>query len=281
MATKDSESRAPGPDFWDSVDRMRSSGRIDDAIALLTDEFAHATPISAPSIARMIGHLHRENSSPDKAMSWYRKALASKDPDVAGDAAYALGKLLEETGDTADAEAAYAEAMRFRGDGPGLAALALADILMSRDQQDAARAALRFAATSDFWLIATPALYQLGLTLKETGNEWGADLLLERAREALSLAVTDSDREMVAMARFRLGAVLLALGEVEEAAENYRSAYKSRVAGVWPQAAASLAILVSSADTSESSEILQVLADHAQDGWIAWIRDQIQSREEI
>jgi tetratricopeptide (TPR) repeat protein len=260
---------------------MRSSGRIGEAIALLTARFPDASGIEAPRIAMMIGHLHEGGNSPDEAMSWYRKTLASKDPEVAGDAAFALGHLLEETGAIADAEAAYAEAMCFRGEGPAAAGLALAHILMSRGDQDAARAALRFAATSDSWLFATTALYQLGLILKETGNTWGAKLLLERVREDLSRAVTDSDLEMAALGHLRLGNVLLELEEVQEAVENYRSAYNSRVAGVWPQAAANLAVLVSSANTSESSEILQLLADHAEDGWIAWIRDQIQNREEI
>jgi tetratricopeptide (TPR) repeat protein len=278
--TSGSEPESPD-DFWDSVQRLTSSGRIVDAIALLEEGFPGAGRIRAPRIASWLGQLHHENNSPDEAMSWYRKAIASKDPDIAGEAAFALGNLLEEAGALADAESAYAEAMRFRGDGPAAAGLALAAILITRDRPDEARAALRFAATSDSWPIATTALLQLVGFLQESGNSWGAELLLERLREDLTRAVSDSDAEMAALAHLQLGNVLSELGEVQEAAKSYRSAYDSQIAAVWPQAAAILAVLASSADTSESSKILQVLADHAEDRWIAWAEDQIQSREEI
>jgi tetratricopeptide (TPR) repeat protein len=268
-------------EFWTSVNQMSSSGRTADAIALLAERFPGAGRIQAPRVAIRLGQLHQENNSPDEAMSWYRKAIATKDPEIAGQAGFELGNLLEETGAIADAESAYAEAMRFRGEGPSAAGLALAEILMSRDRQDEARAALRFAATSDSWVLATTALLRLVLLLQESGNSWGAELLLERVREDLTRAASDNDPEMAALAHLQLGNVLLELGEVQEAATSYRSAYDSRIAGVWPQAAAILAVLASSADTSESSEILQVLADHAEDRWIAWAEDQIQSREEI
>src|ERR1700676_4116134 len=193
MAANDRESKTTEPGPWDAVEEMLSSGRTADAIALLTDEFAGASRTRAARIAIALGHLHQEMSSSGEAMSWYRKAIASKDPEVAGEAAFALGSLLEEAGAAEDAESAYAEAMRFRGDGPAAAGLALANSLMSRDQEDAVRAALRFAATSSSWAISTTALYQLGIILKESGNAWGAELLLERAREDLARAEKDSD----------------------------------------------------------------------------------------
>jgi tetratricopeptide (TPR) repeat protein len=280
MPANDGESKVPEPSFWDVVERMLSSGKTADAISLLTDEFSGATRTGAARIAITLGQLYQERNSPDEAIFWYRKAIDSKDPEVAGEAAFALGNLLEEADAVADAESAYTEAMRFRGNGPTAAGLALANILMSHNREDAARAALRFAATSDFWAIATIALYQLALIVKESGNVWGAKLLLERAREDLAAAATDSDPEVAAMGQLRLGDVLSELGEVKEATERYRSAYESQVARVWPEAAASLAVLVSATNTAEAAEILHVLADHAEDDWATWVKDQVQSLNE-
>jgi predicted negative regulator of RcsB-dependent stress response len=304
MARSDQEKEL-GDRFWKRVEKLQESGNYRKAADLLAAQFTRVPRRHAPRIAMRVAELCVEMNSVDEARHWYTEVLTSEDPELAGDAGCMLGALYEKNGQLSEAADAYQEATRFRGEGSAYAALALSNIRLTQGQLDAARAALRFAAASGVDEVAVTALYQLAQMIAEADNTWGAEILLKRvlqsghapgavhaaynlgllyaeraewarAKETLTIATGADDAEFAAASRLRLGDVLVELGETVEATEMYRATTQSRIAGVWEEAAASLAVLLLGKDplAAEAEEILQALGKSEEAQWRAWAEDR-------
>jgi tetratricopeptide (TPR) repeat protein len=126
-----------------------------------------------------LADLYESAGQHDRARELYAEVLTSAHPDYAADAGIALGHLLEAEG-RPGAEESYERAMLFRTDAAFVGALRLAQLCLDRDDFDAARRPLRFAATSDDPRIAQLGTALLAQLLMADGNTWGARILLER-----------------------------------------------------------------------------------------------------
>jgi len=158
---------------------LKSAGDVSGAIDLVESQIPGYNPRHVTGLQVALADLYESAGQHDRARELYSEALASAHPDYAADAGVALGRLLEAEG-RPRAEESYEHAMLFRTDAAFVGGLRLAQLCLDRDDFDAARRPLRFAATSDDPGVAQLGTVLLAQLLMADGNAWGARILLER-----------------------------------------------------------------------------------------------------
>ena len=170
-------------DWSERFDKRLRRGDVDGAAQIL-DDAPDMPDFTRAAALLLIADRAAERHGQAVARLWYEKALDSADDDVAPQAALSLAQMFVDQGDSESAIAVLRRALLFRGPGAAESALALGSLHLDRCEHEAAREALRFAASLEETDSSASAAVLLGDILSSEGNRWGAELLYQRARDA-------------------------------------------------------------------------------------------------
>jgi predicted negative regulator of RcsB-dependent stress response len=283
------------PELWDRVEALIGAGQIPTAVELLENAAASDDRRLAAVAALQGARIHLEYGGADDARKWYERAVASNEPDVVPNAAFELGSDLDERDRHDDAEAAFAEALNFRGEAAAASALRLAQLQLARGDEEASRITLRFAVAAEDAAVTPLAALLLGQLIEQRENFWGAAILYTQAmesghalasgaaawrlghvraetgnqsgaRDAWRIAQSSSDGFIAADASLRLAEASIQLEDWATAREAYAQALESGVREVIEEAALDIALLAREGGRpDEAQRILDAVKSEIQD----------------
>ena len=191
-----------------------------------------------PDACAVIGAtLHLRRNKPEAAVAATRKAATECMSEYAAPAAFHLGILLMQLGDTDGARNAYQLAIDTgHTNWAPMAADDLGDLLAELGDTDGARTNYQIAINTGHTDWAPVAAISLGILLAELGNTDGA-------RTNYQIAINTADANSAPLAAISLGILLAKLGDTDGARTNYQLAMNGQHTGAAELAKTALEML--------------------------------------